>query len=385
MKSSFYCITLFIFFACNHSKSTSDSDALPSLEISLDTVVIDPGKEFLFLNSNLSLSTLSEDKKYLYNINSKEYTIEQINLNTLAFEKKYRLEKEGPNEVGHSIHTFSLINEDKLFISTFYNDGVFNWQGEKLESLGIKEIGISLGQLKEGDRPYKTVSIASDGSKFASLIHIFEDNKRSFILIEPANNTIKELPIPVIEKAKDFDIMLVEERPLAIVGPQRYLNIEQGKVILGTEASSELYVLDKDADSLRHITFNSRLIPNEKSGTYPPEVSSKNQFITYALKIQKDISYKAPVWDDKRKVYYRFSFQYIFDENNIPKEKRLFPRPIGATVYLSVLDKDFNLMAEGAVPQLDRTPSFHFAKDGKLWLFENIEDEMGFVRLDISW
>tara|TARA_R110002111_G_scaffold700_3_gene5524 strand:- start:4928 stop:6085 length:1158 start_codon:yes stop_codon:yes gene_type:complete len=385
MKSSFYCITLFIFFACNNQKPASDGDELPSLEISLETVVIDPGEELLFLNSNLSLSALSEDKKYLYNINSKEYTIEQINLNTLAFEKKYRLEKEGPNEVGHSIHSFSLINEDKLFISTFYNDGIFNWQGEKLESFGIKEIGIGLGILEEGDRPYKTVSIASDGSKFASLIHNFEDKRRSFILIEPANNTIKELPIPAIEKAKNYDVALVEERTLAIVGPQRYLNIEEGKAILGTEASSELYVLDKNADSLRHITFNSRLIPNEKSGTYPPEVSSKNQFLTYALKIQKDISYKAPVWDDKRKVYYRFSFQYIFDENAIPKENQLFLRPIGATVYLSVLDKDFNLVAEGAVPELDRNPSFHFAKDGKLWLFENIEDEMGFVRLDINW
>ncbi|WP_240477961.1 hypothetical protein [Cyclobacterium amurskyense] len=49
------------------------------------------------------------------------------------------------------------------------------------------------------------------------------------------------------------------------------------------------------------------------------------------------------------------------------------------------MDKELNLIAEGTVPEMDRYPRFHFAKDGKLWLFENIEDEMGFVRFDINW
>jgi len=384
MKYSIYSIFFALTLACSSPKTGADGE-LPNLEITMDTVVIDPGEELLFLNGSLRLSTLSEDKKYLFNVNPKEYTIEQINLNSLAFEKKYAFEKEGPNAVGHSLHAFSLINEDKLFISTFYGDGIFDWQGEKLESFDIKEIGMSLGKLEEGDRPFKTVSISSDCSKFGSLIRNFESKNNSFAIIEPGNKTLKKHSIPGIEKAKNFQVMLVEEGGRAIVGPERYLNNEEGKAIMGTEASSELYVLDNGADSLRHITFNSQLIPNEKSGTYPSEVSDKNQFIMHSRKIQEDISYKAPVWDEKKQVYYRFSYQYIFDENAILKENQYFPQPTGAMVYLSVLDKDFNLIAEGAVPELDRNPSFHFGKEGKLWLFENIEDEMGFVRLDINW
>ncbi|MDN3687273.1 hypothetical protein [Cyclobacterium jeungdonense] len=49
------------------------------------------------------------------------------------------------------------------------------------------------------------------------------------------------------------------------------------------------------------------------------------------------------------------------------------------------MDKDFNPISEGELPEINNYPPFHFAKDGKLWLFENIEDEMGFVRMDISW
>jgi len=33
---------------------------------------------------------------------------------------------------------------------------------------------------------------------------------------------------------------------------------------------------------------------------------------------------------------------------------------------------------------LDKRPNFHFVKDGKIWIFENIDDELAFVRLSID-
>tara|TARA_R110000737_G_C14617883_1_gene492348 strand:+ start:1961 stop:2362 length:402 start_codon:yes stop_codon:yes gene_type:complete len=127
MKDSIYCIVFALFLACSGQKNGADG-ALPPLVITMDTVVIDPGEEILFLNGRLRLSALSEDKKYLYNVNRWEYSIEQINLNTLAFEKKYIFEKEGPNGIEGNILGLSLVNDEQLLFSTYQKANIFNWQ-----------------------------------------------------------------------------------------------------------------------------------------------------------------------------------------------------------------------------------------------------------------
>lgn len=83
-------------------------------------------------------------------------------------------------------------------------------------------------------------------------------------------------------------------------------------------------------------------------------------------------------------VYYRLSQELVYDEDTEPLPHQFLPDPSSAKIYLSVYDKNFNLVAESKIPQLTKRVSRHFAKDGKIWIFENIEDEMGFVRLSIS-
>ena len=383
MKSSIYYISFTIILACNSQKEGESN--LPTLAITMDTVMIDPGQEILFLNAGLRQSALSEDKKYLYNVNSKENSIEQINLNTLAFEKKHPFEKEGPNGVGNGLSSFSLIDAGKLFINSNSNESIFNWQGKKLESLKLFDMGMEQGLLDEGDSPYKFISLPRDGIKFACLIFNWEKKSAVFAMIDREKKTFKKMDIPGIEKAKNFEIIHSGEKTSIFFGANRYLVKEGGKVILGTSVSSELYVLDETVDTLQHINFNSQLTPNEKSGTYPAKIGDMAQFEIYFQKIQEDISFLAPVWDEKKQVFYRFSYQMKFDENAKVEEGQPFAPPKEADVYLSILDKDLNLIAEGPFQTLDSYPGFHFGKDGKLWVFENIEDEMGFVRLDITW
>lgn len=56
----------------------------------------------------------------------------------------------------------------------------------------------------------------------------------------------------------------------------------------------------------------------------------------------------------------------------------------GQKCFLSVFDKDFNLIAESLVPDLNKRPDKHFVKDSQIWIFENIDDEMGFIRLSVE-
>ena len=84
----------------------------------------------------------------------------------------------------------------------------------------------------------------------------------------------------------------------------------------------------------------------------------------------------APFWDQVGECFYRFSYQEL-------------PEVIGgdggirSKVYLTVLDKDLNQLGETLLPQLTKRPGKHFAKDGEIWIYENMNDEMGFVRLNM--
>ena len=42
------------------------------------------------------------------------------------------------------------------------------------------------------------------------------------------------------------------------------------------------------------------------------------------------------------------------------------------------------MLAESIVPELKNIPQTYFVKDGAVWIFENMEDELGFVRLSID-
>jgi len=384
MKYSIYCIAFATILACSGPK-TGEEGNLHTLEVTMDTVIIDPGQEILFLNWELGLSTLSEDKKYLYNFNNQEFAIEQINLNTLKFEKKYPFEKEGPNGIGEYLMDFSLINNEQLFFRTYNGEGIFDWQGNKLESYDLANMGKEQELLEDTDRAYKILSLSSESEKFASLITNYQSKKNTLAIIDRKLKTFKKHAIPAVEKAGNFEVFLNDGKTAFGLSSYRFLINEGNKIILGTSVSNELYVLNQESDSLQLVSYQSELTPTQKTGTYPTEVSDMIEFKVYRDKIQEDINFMAPVWDEKKQVYYRISFHTEYDENAEIPEGAMFPPPSGADAYLTVLDKDFNLITEGNFPQLDRIPGFQFTKDGKLWLFENIEDEMEFVRLDINW
>jgi hypothetical protein len=86
-------------------------------------------------------------------------------------------------------------------------------------------------------------------------------------------------------------------------------------------------------------------------------------------------------WDEEAKLFYRFSYKEKFSGSI---DRSGSPVPSYSEVFLSVWDSEFKLLLEQQVPGLNQTPKTHFMKDGRIWIFENMEDEMGFVRLSIS-
>src|SRR5690554_6965622 len=92
-------------------------------------------------------------------------------------------------------------------------------------------------------------------------------------------------------------------------------------------------------------------------------------------RLKQEINFMPPFWDERSQRFYRLSYQ------KLPTSS--VGDGIKANVYLTILDPGLNQIGEARVPQLTRRPGKHFARDGEIWIYVNIMDEMGFIRLAI--
>ncbi|MDN3687754.1 DUF4221 family protein [Cyclobacterium jeungdonense] len=99
-------------------------------------------------------------------------------------------------------------------------------------------------------------------------------------------------------------------------------------------------------------------------------------------KVLEQVSFSPPVWDDENERYYRFSYRIEFAE--VKEAGELLPEAIDRNIHLSVYNKDFALVAEAPVPQLVTNLVRYFVREGDIWIFENIADELGFIRLELT-
>ena len=55
--------------------------------------------------------------------------------------------------------------------------------------------------------------------------------------------------------------------------------------------------------------------------------------------------------------------------------------PAKFDVHLIAYDKNFQLFSETKIPEKNLVPQTYFWKDNAIWMHENLEDKLGFVRL----
>src|SRR5690606_6736899 len=95
----------------------------------------------------------------------------------------------------------------------------------------------------------------------------------------------------------------------------------------------------------------------------------------------EQVRFSPPVWDGKNQRYFRLSAKRVFSDTR--EEGAFLPDMKEIKVFLTILDAKFNLVAETVIPELKSETAKYFAKDGKLWVYENFSDELGFIVVDI--
>lgn len=372
-----------LFFSCTQDVDYSRWGQFSRVEVSTDTLLVNSNTEILYLRSELSGSEMSLDKKYLYNFNPSDHTLEKINLSSLKLDGKLPFEKHGPNGTGQFIGYLRIPAENQIQINGLNKSEIFTLDGLKLKSVYFEDY------IDDSDGGEKVLIpspiIDSDHGHLYGLTTRELDKVHFFSIFNLDNSDLKRIKLDAFKDLSKFTFTLWIKGSSFVMGPRVNLDKFDTKVVLSNQVTNTLTVYDTFLDSLYVKTYDSRITANKKTNEYKLEHESEERLNAEYARFHEEINFLPPFWDERKQLFYRFSYVQLPSVTDDPED-------VKSTIYLSAFDKDLNLVGEMVVPQLSKPPETpfsnpfpkHFAKDGKIWIYENLNDEMGFVVLTLN-
>src|SRR5690606_19906348 len=119
-------------FSCGNKPETSNTGIL---KFELDTLMVDAGGEILDLNG--MDFALSPDRRYFYNFNKYDHSLEKIDLEELRLVEKLPFEVEGPNGTGKYVYYLNMLDENHIQLSDDRTSGQFHVNGTRLVSRNL--------------------------------------------------------------------------------------------------------------------------------------------------------------------------------------------------------------------------------------------------------
>ncbi|MFN3757758.1 MAG: DUF4221 family protein [Algoriphagus aquaeductus] len=373
-----------LIFSCggNSSEKAESENILENLTLAIDTLVVDPKGEIIDLGYGINRSSISSDARTLYFFDMRKTVINEIDLDKLELIGSYPFSKEGPNAVGFNPPSIqSLANDRFLIISPLINVGTYTKNGQKEKSLkfNFKEIE-GLGVDEEGLITNR-ITLSHDEKQMFALTRLDPSEKEvRLLIINPNAKTGKSIELPNMLQTLKLTLLLrlEEQKRMARTGENIWLRTINEALHITSSVTSDLYVYDYKKDSLRLVEFDHQLVPKKKTGDFESNVfTDEKEFEDAMEKQMNQVAFRELIWDDQRKQFFRFGYRPIKDaEGNWYKR---------AEVYLFVYDADLKLLGEKFLPELTNVPEFTFFKDGKLWSYVNVEDELGFAVIDFKF
>jgi hypothetical protein len=178
--------------------------------------------------------------------------------------------------------------------------------------------------------------------------------------------------LPEFEPLSKFSLMYKEGNSYSGANAGSIvLYVEDGRTIINSSATNSIYIYLPETDSLAFKSYQFELVPNSKKIPATNDFKSMEEFRRVAKETSEDISFGKIFKDEKTNQYYRFA--------SIVKPKSSEEEETKSDVYLFAFDQDFNFIGEKSFPSLSSQPTDVFFKDGKLYSYVNVEDELGFA------
>ncbi|SIO06201.1 DUF4221 family protein [Algoriphagus halophilus] len=375
MRKALYLLSLILLAACSEKGSSEKSNSgniLNNLTFTVDTVVVDPGEEIIDLSNHLRLADISEDRKKLFLFTESDNQLSVINLDQLTLQQKIPYEKEGPNGVGGFLWNLDLISDEKFYLMSFNTASIFDFKGIKLETINLEEEDI-LG-IKDKTLQNNRLKVTKDLSWYYTVPGSDFDKEDQPVELAIINRESKEgrlFPLPALDKTQAYKVILSDGSMMQVYAEDFFLAEYFEKFYLTSSVTSEIYQIDPKNDSV--VLHSYELIQTPKEKTDAPsrnEFSEREVWRDEITKIHSQITFGELLWDEQKDYFFRFGGVLIpSGVEGVPSK---------STIYLMVFDKELDLLGETELEDLDELPEFPFFKDGQLWSYVNVEDELGF-------
>lgn len=360
----------------NSSKEAESGNLLGNLTFTVDTVLVDPGSEIINLAAGLRLSTINEEAKFLYLFDRNSSQIQKIDLNELKLSGSQIFEKEGPNGIGNYTSAIRSISGDRFIFVGQPKLGVFSSLGELTPEMSFNFADFGIVELSqpflarngfvfnELTKKGYFLSGGTEGSFFRLAIVDFESKNAQF------------LDLPHLERMADYRILFNDNGLRRFFSEQIFIQEFGLEILIGSSVGSGIYKFNQLTDSLIYLEFPHQLTPAQKTVKIKTVVNSEQELEEQRTLSQSDIRFYEMLWDKTTNRFYRFGSRQIGLSSDEIKELE---------VFIYAYNSDLRLIGESWISGISKVPEFPFFKDGKLWSYVNVEDELGFAVMDFKF
>ncbi|MFC3880062.1 DUF4221 family protein [Algoriphagus namhaensis] len=376
MKKLLLLPLLALLFSCGGNEGGEES-ASPQIELTyeIDTVMVDAGDHFFFLNYGLGMSSLSTDAKLLYNLNPQALLLEVIDLDALALKETIQLEREGPNGVGGGfISGMQVLANRNLKFFDFNSIMEVNPAGELVDKFEYVPSEWEGYQFNEDEEEFRYSGVFTPDGRILYTTIAANDYTEPAKGIAKLNFDTKQIEFfemgDMFDRLDRFAITMQSDNMSMSAGESINLNEVKGDLLIGNSAFNELFVLKSGADSLIHHTFTSGLTRNEKTMEAPNTVESQEDFRAAMKKRGEQVSFGKMIYHPEEDLFWRFTSD----------KDRMIADSLVKKQVLTIFDSELTMLHEEKIENYGISGR-QFFKDGMLYSFLNMGDEMAFVRL----
>jgi hypothetical protein len=351
-------------FAC--SPSDDDSRLEYSLTYTVDTLRIDAGSHLFYLAHGLPAAKLSPDEKYLYFYDGYMHSIDQVDLEEEKYNSTIQLESEGPKGVLTQLAMDYIPKENEnLFFFTQRNFIELDPQGNLVYESPSLDSMFKVGSAKQF---YNWAKLSPDLNFLFGLASTWKQ-EQMLGWVDLQDSSYNELSLDSMSYRDDLKVSLKGGvATLSSAISSRYFD---NKIIVYHADGIDLYVIDPFTKTQKFVDNYPKLTDRRKPGNFP----KTGEFMEVEEFRSLEIYYQPLVFDQVNRRYYRLATKV--------KENQTVNNP-SRNKYLSIFDENLQLIYEEDISSLDFQYPTYFAREGKLYFYQNQNDEMEFLIFDLK-
>ncbi|EOZ91972.1 hypothetical protein A33Q_4065 [Indibacter alkaliphilus LW1] len=378
MKKLIFAIAVLLLASCGGNDGKKSKNSYSDFTISMDTVMVDSQDEILMAAATGSsgIAVLS-NQKLLFNWDAKGANLEVIDLEKMELSEKIKVEKEGPEGVGENAYMIRTLGEDRLvFLGWDGKITITDFQAKVMERISLREDWMSEGIDERGQLNF--LGFSKDGKKLYSTFMAWKKLDSDILELDLEQKIKRVIQLPKFEDRDKFRVTWEIEggRGMSATFPSQDFTLWDEDIFFASNYTNSFYHLRNEDDTLIFRQYENALTPNSKSGSYQNNVESQEELMKVANQMSEEINFGRLFWDDINEVFYRFSYKSL---------PRIDGEEVRYKTYLSILNRNFELVGEKETSDfISKIPNPQFVKDGKIYLFLNLDDELAYVRLSIN-